>query len=313
MSEANPVFRSITGEGKPRIRVRKPTNAWASYNTTTYTATTVTEAMSGTVVVTSSAAADDSVTFNAAHGLALGDRVLIAGHSGSTPSLNAEWTVTKVYSSVKIGITCNITTGGSGGTGRKVPNFTKVRAGMAVVASKTRASLSNLPVYGRITNTDSTNKILTVAEWIGGTPNNTDTYVVNGWIVDLPYCQQLTQRFAPEQLVHELYRKRKASRFYGYQYEATVDYSAFASADMLYLLDNVLNCGEDDALILTPYVDKAWQYNVLLNQPLSLGLFGIAGGHRGVKLVFEGKDLVAFPATGSGYGFSYALYYGTGL
>lgn len=68
------------------------------------------------VGVTSSSVANPSViTADEAHGLETGDVVTIASHSGSTPDINGEHTVTKIDATT-FSIPVNVTTGGTGGT-----------------------------------------------------------------------------------------------------------------------------------------------------------------------------------------------------
>ena len=69
-----------------------------------------------TVSVTSSSVANPSViTTGAAHGLVSGNKVLIAGHSGSTPDINGEHVAT-VLTTTTFSIPVNVTVGGTGGT-----------------------------------------------------------------------------------------------------------------------------------------------------------------------------------------------------
>lgn len=70
-------------------------------------------------ITSSSVANPTAITTAAAHGLATGDRVKIAGHSGSTPSLNGEHVVT-VTSATAFTIPVNVTVGGTGGTVTRV-------------------------------------------------------------------------------------------------------------------------------------------------------------------------------------------------
>lgn len=68
------------------------------------------------VTITSSSVANPSVITTAApHSLTTGDVVLIAGHSGSTPSINGSHSVTVTGAST-FTIAVNVTTGGTGGT-----------------------------------------------------------------------------------------------------------------------------------------------------------------------------------------------------
>lgn len=70
-----------------------------------------------TVAISSSSVANPTlITTGAAHGLKVGDRITIATHTGSTPSLNGEHLVTAVPSSTTFNIAVNVTVGGTGGT-----------------------------------------------------------------------------------------------------------------------------------------------------------------------------------------------------
>lgn len=73
-----------------------------------------------TVAITSSAVGDPSVLTTAAHGITVGatDVVTIAGHSGSTPSINGTFEATAL-SSTTLSIPVNVTVGGTGGTLQK--------------------------------------------------------------------------------------------------------------------------------------------------------------------------------------------------
>ncbi|MCH7553616.1 MAG: hypothetical protein IIC82_06440 [Chloroflexi bacterium] len=71
------------------------------------------------VNITSSSVADPTVITAAAdHGLVTGDSVLIAGHSGSTPSINGDHPVTRINDTTYT-IPVNVTVGGTGGTSTK--------------------------------------------------------------------------------------------------------------------------------------------------------------------------------------------------
>lgn len=189
-----------------------------------------------------------------------------------------------------------------------------VRAGMRAMSYVVRASRPSLEVYGRIIAVDDVGNWITVAEWVGGTPTNGQIVTVDGYVIDLPYCQALTETYSPDQLVHNLYRSRKASVFFGWKYSALLDYSSWIAADTLITLNQALNISEGDSLILVPRVDNhGTQYNVIYNGDISLSRFGLAPGHRGVQLSFAGIQNVAWPIPTSGYGFGYGTNYGTQL
>lgn len=66
-------------------------------------------------VITSSSVANPTVITATAHKLRTGDEIVIAGHTGSTPSLNGNHTVTVVTTNT-VTIPVNVTVGGTGGT-----------------------------------------------------------------------------------------------------------------------------------------------------------------------------------------------------
>ncbi len=187
-----------------------------------------------------------------------------------------------------------------------------VHAGMRARSYVVRSGKPKLEVYGRITSTTAAS--FTVQEWVGGTPTGGELVTVDGYVVDLPYCSALVETFIPDQLIHRLWRSRKASVFYGWQYAVKLDYSAWISADTLIDMYPALNLSEGDKLILIPRVDTPGNsYNVIYDGDISIQRFGRGPGHRGPVFGFVGTENVAWPIPQSGYGFQYAYTYGTQL
>jgi len=72
-----------------------------------------------TVTITSSSVANPTVILtSAAHGLTTGDTTVIAGHTGSTPTINGTHVVT-VIDTTHFSIPVNVTVGGTGGTSQR--------------------------------------------------------------------------------------------------------------------------------------------------------------------------------------------------
>jgi len=305
-----PVRRSISGVGRPRIMVRFGTPVWSSAYAPTYSTSapwTVTEAL-GSAVNLSSTVIPNVVNFGSAHGLVVGNRVLIAGHSVS--AWNGEWTVTTRPTTQQITIdTVQGTGGGATGTGRPVPDFRRIRAGMYVQTAVT--GVPDAVVIGKILTLDTTNKIITVNAWEGGQPTAGRAYTVAGWVVDCPITLSTVQTFTPRLLTHELYLGRLTSEFYGYEYECKLDWEKWLSADDLVTMREVLNFGTTDGIVLIPHIDQpGFNYNVITEDARTLSLYGRAGGHKGFSLKFKGTSLVPFPVL-DGYGSYYASVYGT--
>lgn len=308
-------FRSINGEGRPRLIVEKAQDAWSSFGATTVGATTVQEANGTSYPVVSSDAATDSITVTGTPSWVEGDHILMAGHSGSTPDINGERVITKVIGASQFQINLGFTVGGTGGTAVRTPNFDAVRPGMRVVSGVTRGGdLDVLEVYGRITDIDLATKALTVTEWVGGQPTSGNSYSVNGSVIDLPYCEDLRESFTSDQLIHELTESRLAVEHRDFLYAAELVYSTRMSADDLYTLAPLLQLQKDDRIILVPRVDvPGFQYQVTFDNPIDLSLFGRAGGHEGIVLRFRSIERVTFPIQESGYGFGFGLDYGMQL
>lgn len=307
-----PTRRSISGVGKPRIIVRfaSGTAPWTSIFTPTYSTSapwTVTEALGATVNI-SSTVIPCTVNFGSAHGLLVGNRVLIAGHSVS--AWNGEWTVVTQPSSTQITIDTYQGTGGAAtGTGRKVPDFRAIRAGMYVETAI--AGTPDTVVIGKILTLNTTTKAITVKEWEGGQPTAGHAYSVAGWMVECPITLSTVQDFTPRLLTHELYLGRLDSEFYGYEYECSLSWEKWLSADDLATMREALNFGTNDTITLIPHIDEpGFSYNVITEDARTLALFGRAGGHKGFSMKFKGTSLVPFPVL-DGYGSYYASVYGT--
>lgn len=90
-----------------------------------------------TIPITSSSVANPTViTTSAPHGLTTGDVVVISGHSGSTPAVDGQYTVT-VTSTTTFTVPVNVTVGGTGGTVSKASS----QSGGAIYAQITALTL----------------------------------------------------------------------------------------------------------------------------------------------------------------------------
>jgi hypothetical protein len=88
----------------------------ADANTEALSVDNAQDALQRVVPITSSSVANPSViTTPVPHGLTSGQTILIAGHSGSSPTINGERTVT-VVTATTFTIPVNVTVGGTGGT-----------------------------------------------------------------------------------------------------------------------------------------------------------------------------------------------------
>ena len=269
------------------------------------------------------------------HKLTTGMTVQIAGNSGSTPTINGTFQVT-VINALTFTIPVNVTVAGSGGTFQALteiysstgttaytatgltetgsPTYSMIKIGHRVYSTRTAGGIDNpttAKVIGKATG------ILTVDAWTNGTPTNGNAFRIDGVIVDLPRCQEMTEEFTPDNLLHSLYNGNQGSvlttKMRGWKYKCTVDYSKYIAADTLTDMRFHLAQGPDDSLILIPRIDAPqFQYNVIFADPVQLTRQRLEG-HRKVIFTFQGKEnLPQWPII-DGYGVGYAQNYGTQL
>lgn len=320
--------RSVaSGTGLPRFIKLMLSALYTSDGSPTYASTSVSEPEGSAVAITSSSAASPTlITTGAAHGLTVGKYVRIYGHTGSTPALDGTYRVIEVPTTTTFKIDFNLSIGGTGGNMRRTPAFTQrgVVPGMRIAAILNVTGMAGTLAYAKISTVnavDTTNfkQVLDVDEWVNGTPTTGNTFSIDGWIGDLPRCEKLTEVFDPDVQVHELWRRRRKSRQFGYQYSAMLSYETWSSPDDLFELRKIMNFaveGSDELVIFIPRKDKpGFNYNVFFSDPLSFVLHPSKLGHKGMIIAMQGKENVSIPPMFaiSGYGTGYGQSYGTQL
>ncbi len=191
--------------------------------------------------------------------------------------------------------------------------YSDTLADASLGAAVPTAGQPNKWIWGKVTAVVSGS--LTVDQWVGGTPTDGQTCYVDGWVIDLPFCDEnhLLEQFTSDQLIHNLYRSRKEGKDFGWTYEAKLSYESLIEADVLLSLRPALNAKQDDRLILIPRVDRMTRgYNVLKAGAIKIARH-VDRGHKFVVFAFQGKEDVPFPIPESGYGFGYAKRYGRQL
>jgi len=194
------------------------------------------------------------------------------------------------------------------------PSYASVSLGQRVLSNRVVSGLG-LPTYAKITAKAA--GVLTIDGWTNGTPTDS-SFIVDGWIADMPRCQELTEIFEPDVLVHSLYRGDMGSSFAtkhrGWRYTCVLDYSKYISADAILSLRRQLAQRANDNLVLIPRNDQPkYQYNVFYGKPVELSRYGISAGYKKMVLAFTGKENLASWPLIDGYGTNYANAYGTGL
>jgi hypothetical protein len=196
------------------------------------------------------------------------------------------------------------------------PDFSKIGVNMRVRGVQT--GTPDKVTYGKVVSVDNTNKIITIDAWTNGTPSSANGFTVEGWILDLPRCQEMTERFEPDYLTHELYRGDRGSHidaeFHGWKYVCTLDYSRYLSPDTVILMRKALGPAKDKPITLIPHADQpGFNYEVIYDAPVEVSRYGISPGYRKPVFVFRGVDnLPSWPLI-SGYGMGYGQNYGNQL
>jgi hypothetical protein len=164
--------------------------------------------------------------------------------------------------------------------------------------------------YAKVLSVDLTAKTITVDEWVNGTPTNAKAFTIDGWIADLPRVLEggLKETFDPIVLRHNLWRNRKKTKLFGYDYSAELGWEKKFSPDAFFEMRNVMQqqiTGSDETIILIPRVDKPnIAYSVFVEDPFTIANAPDQKVHTGFALTFIGKDPIATPPhfLWSGYG-----------
>ena len=324
------------------ITVTNPSAAALSFTATT--AYTFFETSAGTGGTwTDSSIVGGTVTTQLPHKMVTGQRVRLMGVSGETPSVEDTPYAITVKGEKTFAIPVNLSVAGTGGmfealsafyessgttaysatgiTETGSPTYPSVIAGMRVSSFKTVSGV-DYPTFAKITaKATGALTIDTVVGWSNGTPSNGKRFLVDGWIADLPYCQELEERFEADDLVHELFAGDAGTidevKHRGFKYFLRLDYSKFISADTLISMRDFLSAQGKDRLVVIPRIDKPqFQYNVRFVDAISLSRYGKSPGYK--KPIFSFKaleNLPGFPIENNrgGYGTGYATNYGVNL
>lgn len=150
--------------------------------------------------------------------------------------------------------------------------------------------------WGKITAyNDTTDTLTIVSTWSNGTPNNGKLVYIKGRLVDLPYCQRLTERFVPDFIVKKMFDGsiRRIKR--GFYYSATLDYARYFHKDEMqilkYLYEKTMNgCG------FYPRLDNtAVLYTVDIDPESEISFYQLKNhqGHGGIVINIVGITRVA--------------------
>ena len=285
------------------------------------------------MIASSSIANPTNILCTSKHNLINGQLVRIANHTGSTPSINGDIIAT-VIDDYNFTIPINVTEAGTGGsfealtqiyesTGTTTfdathayetgsPAFLSFPIGARISSYVVNGALSSL-TFAKVVS--KATGVLTVDAWTNGTPTAGQKFSIDGYIIDLPRTQSQPEQFTPDTLIHSLYGGDEGSKLdtkhRGFKYQCKLDFSQYASADMLQDLAKVLRCAPNDQLILIPRKDAPqFQYNVYLGDSFELVKARLEGYSKPV-FTFIGKENVASYAVLGGWGTGFGTNFGS--
>jgi hypothetical protein len=313
----NPAVPTINGSGKPRLIFLPQSGVYVSAGATTYDSTHATEAGTPDLVGAGIQVGQTIVSYKVGvfdlqrvYGVitAINNStgvITVSSWVGGTPVAGVPFAVWE-YAYVSSGGT---TYDSTGATETGTPDFSQVEANAYITSDIVVAGAPLEPTYAKVTGVGANR--LTVDAWVPDVPTNGLPFYVTGYIADLPRTQELPETFTPDNIVHQVYRRRKLVKHYGYQYKALLDFSKYVSGDTMLLLKRHLAAGQGDRIILIPRVDAPEnQYNVYLSKQIDLSLYGEGLGHRKVSLEFSATENVGNLPSPSGYGTGYGKNYG---
>ena len=156
---------------------------------------------------------------------------------------------------------------------------------------------------------------ITVDGWTNGVPSNGQLFTVDGFVMDLPWCYEMTETFDPDVLVHSLWRQDSGTKddpkFRGWKYQCDLDYSQYTRPEDIIALRPALGMGPNDYLLLMPHVDQSgFNYRVYYAGAVKISRFGLTPGYKQLVLSFKAtENLPSWPLI-DGYGMCYGSSYG---
>jgi len=122
--------------------------------------------------------------------------------------------------------------------------------------------------------TDTAGHFLTVLSWENGIAANGKACFIQGYRLDLPYCQRLTEMWMPDTVAIKLYSGNIYRKKRGFYYAASLDYSGYAHKDTIQLFRQLLRIDKTeiyfyprvDNVSIVYKVDLSPETEIVLNQ-----------------------------------------------
>jgi len=181
---------------------------------------------------------------------------------------------------------------------------------------------NNDNIYAKITSVDNSDiQKLYIDQWYGGDievanePVAGHNIFIKGFIVELPYCENLTEQYELDARMRKLENGKMRIDKRGWWYRAVLNYQSFIKKTVLQSLEFVFNLGENDFYFI-PRADNPdifYQVNFPEDYSLQFSQLRQHDGHSGINIVLVGMqrlrdiNLTSEPVY---HAYGYGEYYG---
>lgn len=173
--------------------------------------------------------------------------------------------------------------------------------------------------YGIILNYINNTDTVIVKEWTKGNPDVDKDIVLKDIVIDLPYCEQLTESWTPDSIVKKRLNGKLNKKKKGFYYSASLNYSSFIKADVLSKLRHLFRIDTKEIIFYPRRDNQKVNYLVDIDDD-TLELFQLKHhqGHGGIIINVIGlnrySEAQIYEITSlSGYGYDYGSNYGIGI
>lgn len=180
---------------------------------------------------------------------------------------------------------------------------------------------SGVETWGKILSfSDTAGHFITIESWENGIAVASSACWIQGYRLDLPYCQKLTEIWIPDFTVHKLYNGKIYRNKKGFYYSASLDYSSYIHKDDLGLFRQLLRNDKYEILFYPrrDNISVAYKVDISPESEIILNQMQHHAGHRSFVINLIGVERltevpVYDPESSGGYGDDYGTDYGIGL
>lgn len=174
--------------------------------------------------------------------------------------------------------------------------------------------------YGIITSYINASDTVIVSSWNNGNPDVDAVVNFKDIVIDLPYCERLTERWTPDTFIVKRLNGYIRTKKRGFYYSATLDYSKIIKSNILSKLRHLFRIDRTEIYFYPRRDNTKIYYRVDISESNVLELYQLQHhqGHGGVLIEIFGLERFSeaqiYDITSlSGYGYNYGTNYGQGI